>query len=69
MAELFQLCEHIDIGLETFELVLLIHQEAEGLFLFIFTQCEGVRGCELTFAAVEFLEGRMVNFGGLWMVG
>lgn len=62
MAEILQLCEHIDIGLGTFELVLLVHQEAEGLFLFIFTQCEGVRGCELTLAAVEFLEGGWISF-------
>lgn len=59
MAENF----HIDNGLKTVELASLIHrQEPEGLFLFILAQCEGVRGCELAFAAIEFLEINFVNF-------
>lgn len=58
MAENF----HIDNGLETVELALLIQrQEPEGLFLFILAQCEGVRGCELAFAAIEFLKSEFIK--------
>lgn len=59
MAENF----HIDNGLETVELASLIHrQEPKGLFLFILAQREGVRGCELALAAIEFLEKELISF-------